>query len=116
MRDLAGIGVLDFIALTVLGGGLRVVVLRVSWGRAPAAGAGGEGAESWGVGCGLGAELGEVEVGAGLVAVGHGLSELSLGPEAEEDDGVDGDDEDFNDDFDDAADEGPVLGLLVWDR
>ena len=61
----------------------------------------------------MGAELGEVEVGAGFVADGHGLAELALGPEAVEDDGVDDDAEGFDDDFDDAADEGPVLGVAV---
>jgi hypothetical protein len=52
----------------------------------------------------LGAQLGEVQIGAGLVADGHGLPELPLGPEAVEDDAVDGDAEDFDDDFDDTAD------------
>jgi hypothetical protein len=53
--------------------------------------------------------LREVEIGAGAVAHGHGLAELALGPEAVEDDAVDDNAEELDDDFDDAADEGPVL-------
>lgn len=109
LGDFARVGVLDFVAFAVLRRGLGVVVLGVAWGRTPAAGAGGKGTEAGGVGGGLGAELGEVEVGSGLVAHGHGLPELALGPEAVEDDGVDDDAEGFDYDFDDAADEGPVL-------
>ena len=61
------------------------------------------------VGGGLGAQLGEVEVGAGFVADVHALVQFALGVEAVEDDGVDGDCYYFDDDFDDGADEGPVL-------
>ena len=89
-------------------GGLGVVVD----GWAPATVAGGEGTAG-GVGCGLRAQLGEVEVGAGFVAGGHGLAELVFGVEAVEDDGVDGNGDDFDDDFDDGAEEGPVLGIRV---
>jgi hypothetical protein len=53
--------------------------------------------------------LGEVEIRTGAVAHGHGLAELALGPEAIEDDAVDDDAEELDDDFDDAADECPVL-------
>ena len=62
-----------------------------------------------GVGGGLGLELGEVEVGAGLVAGVHGLAELVFAVEAVEDDRVDGDGDELDDDFDDAADQRPVL-------
>lgn len=65
--------------------------------------------ESWGVGGGLGAEVGQVKVRTGFVANVHRLAELAFGPEAVEDDGVDGDDENLDYDFDDAADESPVL-------
>ena len=60
----------------VLGGGVRVDVVRVAGWGFPAAVARGEGPghETGSVGGGLGAELGEVEVGAGLVAQGHGLA------------------------------------------
>jgi hypothetical protein len=77
---------------------------------------GGEGAEAGGVGGSLGAELGEVEVGAGFVAVVHCLAELALGVVAVEDYAVDGDGDGFDDDFDDAADDGPGLGggLVGW--
>ena len=83
----------------------------VAWGWAPAARARRHGTEAGGVGRGLGAQLGEVEIGAGAVAHGHGLAELALGPEAVEDDAVDGNDKDFNYDFDDAAYECPVLAI-----
>jgi hypothetical protein len=53
--------------------------------------------------------LGKVEVGAGLVADGHGLPQLPLGPESVEDDAVYDDTESFDDDFNDAADKGPIL-------
>ena len=65
--------------------------------------------EARGVGCGLGAELSEVEIGAGTVAEVHGFVEAALGVEAVEDDAVDGDGDDFDDDFDEGADQGPVL-------
>lgn len=66
------------------------------------------GTETWGVRGGLEA-LCEVELGAGFFATVHGLGKSSLCDEAVEDDGVDEDDEDFNDDFDDGTDETPVL-------
>lgn len=57
----------------------------------------------------LATELGEVEVGSSLVAVGHALSELALRPVAVEDDAINCNGDDLDDDFDDAADESPVL-------
>jgi len=83
--------------------------MGVAWWWAPAAGARRHGAESRRVGCGLRAQLSEVEIGAGAVADGHGLSELPLGPEAVEDDGVDDDAQRLNNDLDNAADQRPVL-------
>lgn len=67
------------------------------------------GLEAGGVGGGLGAELGEIEVGAGAVAHVHGLVEAALGVVAVEDDAVEQDADDVDDDLDDHADEGPVL-------
>lgn len=60
--------------------------------------------------------MGEVEVGAGFVAVVHCLAELALGVVAVEDNAVDGDGDGLDDDFDDAADDGPGLGglLVCW--
>lgn len=70
--------------------------------------------EARGVGRGLGAELGEVEVCAGFVAQVHGFVESAFGVESVEYDAVDGDCDDFDDDFDQGADEGPTLhGLSV---
>lgn len=66
-------------------------------------------AEAGCVGGGLGAYLGEVEFGTGLVTVVHGFGETAFGDKAVEDDGVDEDDDDFEDDFDDGADQAPVL-------
>jgi hypothetical protein len=109
LSNLACICVLHFVALARFSSGVRVHIHRVAWWWAPAAGARRHGTEAWGVGCGLRAELGEVEIGAGAVTHGHGLAELALGPEAVEDDAVDGDNEDFDYDFDDAAYEGPIL-------
>lgn len=75
---------------------------------------GGEGAEAGGVWGGLGAKLGEVQVGAGFVAVVHCLAELALGVVAVEDDAVDGNGDGLDDHFDDAADDGPGLGFVSW--
>lgn len=55
------------------------------------------------------AELGKVEIRSGTVAHGHGLAKLALGPEAVEDDSVDGNNKNLDYDFDDAADKRPVL-------
>lgn len=112
----AGVGVLHLVGVTVLSGRLWVVVLSVPGRWSPAAGTGREWSKAGSVGCRLGAELGKVEVGTSLVAHGHGLSELAFGPEAVEDDGVDDDAERLNDNFDDAADKGPVLGWLLDKR
>ena len=68
--------------------------------------------EAGGVGRGLGAELGEVEICAGFIAEVHGLVEAAFGVESVEDDAVDGDCDDFDDDFDHGADEGPILRCL----
>jgi hypothetical protein len=62
----------------------------------------------------LGAQLGEVEVGARFIAVVHCLAELALGVVAVEDDAVDGDGDGLDNDFDDAADDGPGLGVVSW--
>ena len=62
-----------------------------------------------GVGRRLHAQLGQVQVGAGLVARVHGLVQLALGDEAVHEDAVDGDRDDLDGDLDDGADEGPVL-------
>jgi hypothetical protein len=70
---------------------------------------GGLGTEAGRVGGRLGAELGEVEIGAGLVAHVHGLMQLALGPVAVKDDAVQDDADDFDNELDDDADEGPVL-------
>lgn len=72
-------------------------------------GRGARAVEARGVGRGLGAELGEVEVGAGAVAEIHGFVEAPLGVEAVEDDGVDGDGDDLDGDLDDGADQRPAL-------
>ena len=72
--------------------------------------------EAWGVGRGLDAKLGEVEVGAGFVADVHGLVEAALGVEAVEDYGVDGDGDDFDGDFDEGADERPALLIVSISR
>lgn len=81
----------------------------MAWWWAPAAGARRHWAETRGVGSGLGAQLSKVEIRTSAVAHGHGLAELALGPEAVEDNSVNGNDEDLDDDFDDAADKSPVL-------
>ena len=60
--------------------------------------------EAGGVGCGLGAQLSEVEVRAGFVAEIHRFVEAALGVESVEDDAVDGDCDDFDDDLDEGAD------------
>lgn len=59
--------------------------------------------ESRGVRRGLGAELGEVQIGAGAVAEIHGLVEFAFGPDAVEDDAVKEEGDYFDNDFDKAA-------------
>ena len=93
--------------LALLGGVDVVVQVRREGGR-------GAGLEAGSVGRRLGAQLGQVQVGAGLVAQVHALVQLALGPEAVEDDAVDGDGDDLDDDLDDDADEGPVLGFVSF--
>lgn len=58
---------------------------------------------------GLGSQLCEVQIGSSAVADSHGFSELALGVEAVENNAVDGNGKNFNNYFDNAADEGPVL-------
>jgi len=105
----------DEAAAVLLGHALLDVALRVVTVEAlrwtPAAVARGKETigEARGVGCGLHLELGEVEIRAGAVAGGHGLSQTALGVVAVECDAVDGDSDDFDDDFYNAADQGPVL-------
>lgn len=65
--------------------------------------------ETRGVGSRLRAKLCEVEIGAGAVTNIHGLVQAALGVVAVEDDAVEQDADDLEDDFDDDADEGPVL-------
>jgi len=67
------------------------------------------GTETGGVGSGLGAELGEIEIGSGLVAHVHGLVKLALGPVAVENNAVEGDANNLDHKLDDNADQGPVL-------
>ena len=93
------------VVLALLGDVDVVVVLQVG----AEGGAHGSLEEAGRVGRGLGAQLGEVEVRAGAVADVHGLVELALGAEPVENDAVKGDGDDFNDDLDEGADEGPVL-------
>lgn len=88
---------------------MRVDIHWVAWRWAPAAGARGEGTKSRSVGCGLRAELSQIEIGTSTVTLSHGLPELSLGPEAVEDDTIDDNAEKFDYDLDDAADKCPVL-------
>jgi hypothetical protein len=49
--------------------------------------------------------LGKIQIRASLVPGIHGLSETVLGPEAVEDDSIDGDNNDFDHNLDDAADQ-----------
>ena len=89
-----------------VGGGWKARRLHVSavgWGEGPEAG---------GVGRGLRAQLGEVEVRASFVADVHGLAELAFGVVAVEDDAIDDNGDGLDDDFDDAADKGPGLGKI----
>jgi len=109
LSNLTCICVLDLVALASFCGGVRVDVHWVAWRWAPAAGARRHGAEARSVGRGLRAQLSEIQVGAGAVTHGHGFAELALGPETVEDDAVDGDDENLDYDFDDAAYKCPVL-------
>ena len=60
--------------------------------------------EAGGVGRGLGAKLGEIEIRACAVADIHGLVEAALGVDTVGDNAIDGDGDDFDDDFDEGAD------------
>ena len=85
-----------------------LVVVEVFWEG------GGHGGllEARGVGRGLGAQLGEVEVGAGAVAHVHGFVQAAFGENAVGDDAVDRDGDDFDNDFDEGADQRPILGSV----
>jgi hypothetical protein len=54
-------------------------------------------------------ELSEVEIRTGIVADSHGLSETTLGVVAVKSDAIDDDGDNFNDNFDNAANKRPVL-------
>lgn len=65
------------------------------------------------------AQLSEIEVGAGAVADVHGFAEALLAVVAVEDNAVEDDGYGFEDNLDDAADEGPILFIFVskgWDE
>lgn len=64
------------------------------------------------VGSGLGTKLSEVEIRAGFVPGRHRLAELAFGVEAVEDNGVNGNSDGLDDDFNDGADKGPVLMIM----
>ena len=57
--------------------------------------------------------MSEIEVGAGAVANVHGFAEALLAVAAVEDNAVEDDGYGFEDDLDDAADEGPILFIFV---
>lgn len=61
------------------------------------------------IGCALASQLRQVQISAGSVSCVHGLPEPVLRPEAVEDNGVDGDDDDLHNDLNDAADQTPIL-------
>lgn len=68
--------------------------------------------EAWEARCiggGLQTQLSEIQIRAGSVALVHGLHELAFAPHAVGDDGVDQDDQNFDDNFNDGAHETPVL-------
>jgi hypothetical protein len=115
LDNLADLGVLD-LAVVLVGNrhaiGINVVWVAGWW--APAARAGRKRAKAGRVGGGLRTQLGKVKVRTGSVALGHGLPQLLLGPEAVEDNAVDDDAKDFDNDFDDGADKAPVLDTVRW--
>lgn len=57
--------------------------------------------------------MSEVQVGSGLVTEVHRLVESALGIISVEDDAVKGNADDFNDNLNDDANEGPVLAGIV---
>ena len=109
LSNLTCICVLHLVALASFSSRVRVDVHWVAWRWAPAAGTRRHGAEAGRVGRGLRAQLSEVQVGAGAVTHGHRLAKLALRPEAVKDNAVDGDDKNFDYNFDDAAYKRPVL-------
>lgn len=68
--------------------------------------------ESWGVGRGLEAQLRKVQIRSGLVAPVHRLRKAFLGVEAVEDHGVDEQDHYLDHDFNDRAQQTPVLDYI----
>jgi len=96
--------VLGLVVLTILGSRVRIgvrsrdvgVVWRF-WGLRCE--------EARSVGSRLNTELSEVQIGTSLVSQIHGLLQTLLRVEAVEDNGVDEDDQQFNDDFNDRTDE-----------
>lgn len=69
--------------------------------------------EPGGIRSGLAAELSEIEVRAGAIAEVHRFVEAAFGVVAVEDDAVDGDGDDFDDDLDQGANEGPALSTTI---
>jgi hypothetical protein len=113
--QLEGCGLLECACCCVLDTLLGVVGIRgvwvvgMAWWRAPSAIARREWAKAGSVWCGLRAELSKIEIGSSTVTDGHGLAQTTLGVVAVKDDTVDGDGQRLDDDFNDAADESPVL-------
>lgn len=108
------LGAIGALGVAVFGSGQRVDVARVANRGLPAI----TRSERWraeagSVGRRLRAKLGEVQIGAGAVADGHGPPELALRPEAIEDNAVDDDCQRLDHDLDDAADKGPVLVAIL---
>lgn len=66
-------------------------------------------AEAWSVGCGLRAELGEVEIGAGAVTDIHGLAQALFRVVSVEDDCVENDGDALEHNLNDTADKSPVV-------
>lgn len=109
LSNLTCVCVLNLVVLAVLGSRVRVDIHGVAWRWSPTAGAWRHWAKSGSVGGRLRSKLSKVQIRASAVTLHHGLPELPLGPESVEDNAVDGDDEHFDDDLDDAAHKSPVL-------
>lgn len=108
------LGAIGALGVAVFGSGQRVDVARVTNGGLPAiTRSERRRAEAGSVGRRLRAKLGEVQIGAGAVADGHGPPELAFRPEAVEDNAVDDDCQRLDHDLDDAADKGPVLVAML---
>ena len=65
--------------------------------------------KSWSIRGRLCPQLGQIQIGACFVAHIHRFVEPTFGIESIEDDRVDGNRDNFNDDFDQGADQGPIL-------